>query len=147
MTRVVNTPARDLIIEFEGCRLNKYTDSAGYSTIGIGHKIGDTEDIPDTISQEQCNQLFEGDIANAALLVEQFIRVVLTDNQFGALVSLAFNLGSGPFTHTLGTMLNAGDYVGAAEQFGRWRIAGGIVSDGLVRRRAAEKALFLVQNV
>jgi lysozyme len=43
----------------------------------------------------------------------------------------------------LGQKLNAGDYSGAADEFLRWRLAGGLVSDGLVRRRNAERALFL----
>ncbi|KQD16250.1 lysozyme [Acinetobacter baumannii] len=68
----------------------------------------------------------------------------LTQNQFDALVSLAYNIGSGAFKgSTLLKLLNKGDYKGAADQFLVWNKAGGKVMKGLVRRREAERALFL----
>jgi lysozyme len=72
------------------------------------------------------------------------VHVPLTQNQFDALVSFVFNLGVGNFrTSTLLKKLNAGDNDGAAQEFGRWIHAGGKALPGLVRRREAERALFL----
>jgi lysozyme len=67
----------------------------------------------------------------------------LSDGQFAALASFAFNLGGGNLAKsTLLKKLNAGDYAGAAEEFGRWVKSGGQTLPGLVARRAAETALF-----
>lgn len=142
MTRLVNQAARDLITEFEGVRLVPYQDSVGNWTWGIGHKKGPDEKVPVSITQDQCNDLFEQDLSNASDTCGKYITVALGDNQFGALCSLVYNLGNSPLTHTLGKFLNEGLYASASEQFLRWVYAGYVISDGLVRRRAAEKALF-----
>ncbi len=72
------------------------------------------------------------------------VTVPLNQNQFDALVSLTYNIGSGAFNNsTLLKKLNKGDYQGAADQFLVWNKAGGKVMKGLVRRREAEQALFL----
>ena len=76
--------------------------------------------------------------------VNDAITGVLTQNQFDALVSLTYNIGSGAFKNsTLLKKLNAGDYKGAANQFDVWVNAGGKRLQGLVNRRAKEKELFL----
>jgi lysozyme len=76
--------------------------------------------------------------------VEVAVEVPLTDNQFAALVSFAFNVGLGALkSSTLLARLNARNYSEAAAQLDRWNKASGRVLAGLVRRRAAEKALFL----
>ena len=69
--------------------------------------------------------------------------VPLTQNQFDALVSLTYNIGSGAFNNSTLLKLNKGDYQGAADQFLVWNKADGKVMKGLVRRREAERALFL----
>ncbi len=70
--------------------------------------------------------------------------VPVTQQQFDAMVSLAFNVGAHAFSKsTLVRKLNAGDVRGAADEFLRWNKAGGQVLDGLVRRRRAERDLFL----
>jgi hypothetical protein len=72
------------------------------------------------------------------------VKVPLTQNQFDALVSLVYNIGQTAFSNsTLLKKLNAKDYQGAADQFLRWNKGGGKVMKGLVRRREAERALFL----
>ena len=72
------------------------------------------------------------------------VRVPLTDAQHGALVSLVFNIGSGNFRRsTLLRLLNEGDYEGAADEFPKWRKAGGKVLKGLERRRKAEREMFI----
>ena len=68
----------------------------------------------------------------------------MTQNQFDALVSLVFNIGGANFaSSTLVKKFNAGDIQGAADQFPRWKNASGKEMKGLVRRRAAERELFL----
>ncbi|OJH84352.1 phage lysozyme [Serratia marcescens] len=76
--------------------------------------------------------------------VERLVAVTVTQGQFDALVSFAYNLGLRALENsTLLRRLNAGDRQGAADQFGRRVNAGGVRLDGLVARRAAERALFL----
>ncbi|WP_395225489.1 lysozyme [Salmonella sp. SKLX100676] len=76
--------------------------------------------------------------------VSRLVKVKLTQGQFDALVSFAYNLGARTLSSsTLLRKLNAGDYAGAADEFLRWNKAGGKVLNGLTRRREAERALFL----
>lgn len=137
----------DLIKEHEqgpegGPALEAYPCSAGVWTIGWGHTKGVRFDQHAT--EDQCRQFLLEDTSFAEALVNSGIRVPLTQNQFDALVSLVFNIGSGHFcTSTLRKKLNAGDYAGAAEEFPRWNKSKGVVLNGLVKRRAEERALFL----
>lgn len=140
--RSINTDGLELIKSFEGFRSSAYKDSVGIWTIGYGHTRGVTSASPD-ITPEQAEALLAGDLENAELAVEKMIITTLNDNQYAALVSLVYNVGTAPLTHTLGTLLNSGDYEGAADEFPKWNHAGGVVSNGLVRRRAAERDLFL----
>ncbi|MRU22705.1 lysozyme, partial [Xylella fastidiosa subsp. multiplex] len=74
--------------------------------------------------------------------VRRYVRVPLKQQQFDALVSLSFNIGVGAFHRsTLLRKLNAGDVAGAAEQFHVWKWAGDSIQQGLIIRRAAERAL------
>lgn len=96
-----------------------------------------------TITQQQADDYLRRDVRQFERAVARQVRVPLTQGQFDALVSFAFNLGEGALAQsTLLRLLNAGDYAGAAAQFDRWNKAGGRVLPGLVRRRAAERALF-----
>lgn len=127
---------------FEGLRLKAYDDGTGKLTIGIGHTGPDvTADME--ISLDRADELLDQDIAKAQSLIKQYIKVPLNDNQLTALTSLVFNLGSAPLEGTLGHLLNNGDYANAALQFGRWIHAGQHILTGLVKRRDAEKKLFL----
>ena len=72
------------------------------------------------------------------------IKVKVTQSQFDAMVSLAYNIGAGAFLKsTLLKKVNAGDFAGAGEQFLRWNKAGGKEVLGLTKRREREKQLFL----
>ena len=83
-------------------------------------------------------------VRSAERAVQSAVEVVLTPNQFSACVSLAFNIGNEAFADsTLVRLLNADDYAGAAEQFARWVNPGTNVTAGLLRRRIAERTLFL----
>lgn len=136
-----------LIKEFEGCRLTVYRCSAGVLTIGFGwtHPVDGTPLRPGmTIDQSTAERLLKTGLVSFENDVLKMVRVKLNQNQFDALVSFAYNVGSRALsTSTLLKKLNAGDYTGAADQFLRWNKAGGKVLKGLTRRREAERGLFL----
>lgn len=131
-----------LIKKFEGCRLLAYQDSVGVWTIGYGHTQGISRN--DKISQEQADAFLLHDIELAVKDVNRLVKVTLNSNQFDALVSFTFNLGARNLSSsTLLKKLNAGQTDMAANEFGRWIFAGERISSGLVKRREAEKNLFL----
>lgn len=133
-----------LIREFEGFKPFAYRDSAGLWTIGVGHKLKPGERYPIGITEVQAEALLKQDAATAEGDVNRLVKVVLTQNQFDALVSWTYNLGGGSLEHsTLLRLLNEGDYAGAADQFPLWDHAGSKVSEGLLRRREAERMMFL----
>lgn len=135
----------DLITSFEGCRLTAYQDSVGVWTIGYGHTSGVYQGM--TITEEEAIAFLRQDLKtaeNTENAVNSNVTYGINQNQFDALVSFTFNVGTGNFTSsTLLKKLNAGDVNGAANEFDRWIYAGGQVLEGLVRRRAAEKQMFL----
>lgn len=139
--RAVNAETLARIKQWEGLRLRAYQCDADVWTIGYGHTAGVAPG--DAISEEQAEQLLRADLRTAEAAVARLVRVELTGGQFGALVSLVFNIGPGAFARsTLLRKLNAGDYTGARDQFAVWRISKGRVSDGLVARRQQEVALW-----
>lgn len=133
----------DLLKQLEGCRLAVYKDSAGYPTIGVGHLIKPGEHFT-AITMAQAEDILRADIAPAELAVNGAVKGSLSQNQFDALVCLAFNIGVTAFARsTLVRKLNEGDTSGAAAQFLVWVKAGGRVVQGLVNRRNKERVLFL----
>ena len=144
----INQSALDLIKEFEGLRLAAYRDSAGVWTIGYGTTaaagVGILPGEGMTITAAQAEEYLRRAIDKFAASIRHGITVPLNENQWGALVSLAYNIGPGAFlTSTLLKKLNAGDTAGAADEFLRWNKSKGKVLRGLTRRREAERALFL----
>ena len=135
----------DLIKEFEGCKLEAYPDPATHGepiTIGVGHTGG--VKLGDVITQEQADEYLVSDVSHAANAVNQMVDENMTQGQFDALCSFAFNLGIGNLKNsTLLKKLNSGDIQGAADQFLVWNKAAGKVMAGLTRRREAERTLFL----
>ena len=131
----------NLIKHFEGCRLEAYKCPAGVWTIGYGHTKGVKEG--DAIEQEAAEAFLIEDLESFEQAVTRLVEVPLTQQQFDALVSWTFNLGAGNLAEsTLLRKLNNYQYAEVPEQMMRWVRAGGKVLDGLVRRRAAEAALF-----
>ena len=131
----------NLIKQFEGCSLTAYKCPAGAWTIGYGHTGGVTQG--QKITQAQAEAYLITDLGAYEKYVNQYVKVRINQNQFDALVSFTYNCGPGALkTSTLLRKLNAGDYKGAAAEFPRWNKGGGKVLNGLIRRRAAEKALF-----
>lgn len=131
----------ELIRHFEGCRFDAYLCPAGVWTIGYGH----TADVKegDSIDQEAAEAFLIEDLETFEQAVTRLVEVPLTQQQFDALVSWTFNLGAGNLAEsTLLKKLNNYQYAEVPEQMMRWVRAGGQVLEGLVRRRAAEAALF-----
>ncbi|MBK4770990.1 MAG: lysozyme [Pantoea sp. Morm] len=132
----------NLIKRFEGLRLEAYRDSVGIPTIGYGHTHG--VKMGDVITGAQADAFLREDLQVAELIINTNVKVRLTQGQFDALASFVFNLGSGNFVKsTLLKKLNTGDFSGAAGEFGKWVNAGGKKLPGLVKRRAAEREVFL----
>lgn len=131
----------DLIKSFEGLRLSAYRCPADVWTIGYGTTAGVKPG--QTITKERAEELLREDVKRFEGYVDRLVKVPLTQGMFDALVSFTYNLGPGALEKsTLLDQLNRSDYDGAAEQFGRWVKGGGKTLPGLVRRRAAERALF-----
>lgn len=137
----------NLIKQFEGCYLTAYKCPAGVWTIGYGT----TEPINGKkicagmkITQAQADELLVKNLKVYEDAVNNYTKVKLNQNQYDALVSFTYNCGCGAYkTSTLLIKLNKGDYQGAADQLPLWNKSGGKVLKGLVRRRAAERKLFL----
>jgi lysozyme len=141
---------RNLIMSFESFSPTVYICPAGKPTIGYGHRVLKGEIFNGPITKAQALDLLALDLAVAELDIGGLVKVPLNQFQFDALVCLAFNIGLGNFdSSTLLKKLNAGDYMGAADEFPRWDKAHvkGVLTQvkGLTRRRAAERALFLVK--
>ena len=131
----------DLIKRFEGLRLRAYDDGVGIPTIGYGHTKSVALGM--TITEEQAVQFLREDLHSAERDIDRLVTVHLCQHQFDALGSLVFNIGGTAFRDsTLLRKLNAGDYASAAVQFDRWVHGGGKILPGLVKRRAAERAMF-----
>ena len=150
MSKPICNAAVDLIKQAEGLRLKAYPCPAGVPTIGYGHTGTDVtmNDVrKKTITETEAERLLTGDLEEFSTGVDRLVHVPLSENQFGALVSFAFNLGLGNLgKSTLLKRLNNAEYQEAGEQFLRWdkaRVNGKLIPlGGLTRRRKAEKALF-----
>lgn len=132
---------------FEGLRLQAYRDCAGIWTIGYGH-TGPSLLEGMTITETEAELLLRSDLADAITCVNRSVKAAISQHQFDALVDFCFNAGRGNFTQsTLLRKVNLKDFAGAAAQFCLWVHAGGEVVAGLVRRREAEKKLFLLDSI
>ena len=145
-----------LIKEFEGCKLSAYQCPAGIWTIGYGSTrygdgtpVGKGRTLP---SELAALELLKVTLVQFEKDVNSLVKVPITQNQFDALISFAYNLGSdidkddiaeGLGDSTLLKKLNDRDYFGAAAEFHKWNKAGGKSLAGLTRRRNAEAELFL----
>lgn len=137
--------AMDFIEAWEGCRLQAYKCPAGIWTIGVGHTKDVTEH--DEITYEQARELLRQDVEEVKRGLAPFVNVHVTEGQFVALVSLAFNVGVSYVVHQCPKLMravNAGDdEEEAARQFLDVNKANGKVLPGLTRRRQAEAKLYL----
>lgn len=136
----------DLIKKFEGCKLKAYKCPAGVWTIGYGHTKGVKKG--DTCTNEQAIDFLKEDLRVFECAINDLVKVKLNQNQFDAIVSFVYNVGSSAFQDsTMRKFINAGHFPLAAGQFDRWVYAKGVKLNGLVKRRAAEKELFLTPEL
>jgi lysozyme len=159
----------DLMHRFEGCRSKPYLCPAHIWTIGYGHVLYQDQirlpmvRVPDkdiamirkemplkpednrVWSKEEIEKLFADDVASFERGVLRLVPgVVGKQGAFDALVSISFNFGLGNLQRsTIRMKANRGDWEGAAEAFMAWTKGGGKELPGLVKRRIAEKTLFL----
>src|SRR5690606_8478401 len=137
----------DLIRNFESLRLNAYDDGVGVWTIGYGttkYPGGVRVKKGDVCTLDQAKAYMQHDLKKFEQTVNSTVKVPVNQNQFDALVSLAYNIGPTAFEEsTLVKRLNEKNYKAAAEQCDLWVNARGKRLQGLVNRRAIEKELFL----
>jgi lysozyme len=142
---VINAAGLQLIKEFEGLRLDAYICPAGVWTVGYG-STGEHVYPGQVISEPEAEELLRKDLWRFEDCVSSRVRVGLTDNEYAALVSFAFNCGCGALQEsTLLRRLNAGEPKPRvfSEELPKWVRGGGQVLPGLVRRRQAEVDLAL----
>ena len=144
--KTVSAAGINLICSFEGLKLKAYDDGVGVWTIGFGTTIypnGIKVKKGDTCTEAQAKAYMAHDLKKFELAVNNGVTVPINQNQFDALVSLAYNIGTNALKNsTLVKKLNAKDYKGASAQFVVWNKGGGKVMQGLMNRRAVERKLF-----
>lgn len=145
MGRRINQSGLKLIEEFEGLRLKAYVDSVGVLTIGYGSTRNVKRGM--VITRAEAEERLRDDLSVAEKGVETALTEDVTDNQFAACVSLAFNIGVSAFKKSsIVKFINSGDILLAADRFLLYNKGGGKVIAGLTRRRKAERALFLTDD-
>ena len=148
-----------MIKHHEGVKATAYRCPARLWTVGVGHVIDPNHarvpfadrislELPAgwnrTLSQDEIDDILRKDLARFEAGVKRLCPGELTQGQFDALVSFAFNVGLGSLQKsTLRMKHNRGDFEGAAEEFLKWAKAGGKVLKGLLKRRQDERALYL----
>ena len=140
---IINEAGLALIKHFEGFSQEIYLCAAGKRTIGYGHLLKNGEDFKGGITLNAAENLLLDDLRNAEMAVKRLISEKINDNQFSALMSFTFNLGSAALQRSsLRRKINSGYISEAGDEFLRWIFAGGKKYSGLYRRRYAEKLLF-----
>ena len=129
-----------VVTYYEGKVNRTYVDPVGVLTSCYGH-TGPELKPGQTFTDEQCLVQLEADLTKHAIALD-CVRVPLTDGQKAAFLSFAFNVGTGAFCgSTLVRKANTGDMPGACSELSKWVYAGGKQLPGLVKRRAAERAM------
>lgn len=139
-----NERGRNLIKSFEGLRLEAYRCPAGILTIGYG-STGPHVKTGMVITPGEADRLFDKDLSRFEVGVTAMLCGVPTsEDEFSAMCSLAFNIGLQRFaTSTLLKRHKAGNKIGTANAFLSWVFAGKRKLPGLIRRREAERSLYL----
>lgn len=138
-----NENGKNLIKSFESCRLTAYKDATGTLTIGWGH-TGSIDGIPIydglTISQQKADELFDMDLERFENHVNGYHdKYNFTGNEFSALVSFAYNVGSITQLTAKGTRTKTQ----IANAMLKYVYSKGVKLKGLVNRRTKERNLFL----
>jgi len=136
----------ELIKEYEGLRLKAYLCPANVWTIGYGHTTSAGPPVVQpgmSITSKQAEEILRADLGKYEAGVLKLVKIPLTQGQFDALVSFAFNCGVGALARsTLLKRVNAGRFDAVPAELMKWTKAGGRELAGLVRRRRAEAALW-----
>lgn len=137
----------DLIKKYEGCELKAYLCPAKIPTIGYGNTMyenGTKVKIGDQITQQRAEELLLHIGKYFETEIKKLVKVTLTDNQLGALLSFTYNLGVGNLrVSTLLKKINANPNDPAIkDEFLKWNKAGGKVLAGLTKRRQSESDLY-----
>ena len=143
----LNEAGIDLMHEFEGCKLTAYLCPANIPTIGWGNTFyedGRKIKLGDKITQDRADQLFLSVAEDFAKRVRTLLTKKISENQFSAIVSFAYNVGIANLRKS--TLLkkvnvNPSDAT-IKDEFLKWNKAGGKVLAGLTRRRQAESDLY-----
>lgn len=155
MARNITDEVEAKIVQWEGEVLHAYDDFdpqhrfikpgmtvRGTLTLGVGHTGPDVKPGM-RITVEESRKFLRADIDRFEAAVEKHVKVPLSDNQFGALVSFCMNVGEGNFARsTLLKKLNKGDYEAVPDELMKWVNSKGKRMQGLVNRRAQEGALW-----
>ena len=143
----INKAGKDLIKRFEGCKLKAYKCPAGVFTIGYGstfYEDGTKVEEGDVITQERADELFDVIISDFVRMTDALVKSDVTENNFSALVSFTFNVGTGNLRKsTLLRKVNVDPKDPSIRaEFMKWTRANNVVLRGLVRRREAEAKLY-----
>jgi lysozyme len=146
---VDNSVAISLIKKWEGCKLRSYLDGDGVWTIGYGWaETNGMEPRPKAgmvITKQGAEELLDRYLTILSKDIDKLFTRQPTPNQRGAMMSLAYNIGTNGFAKsTCLRRFNKGDIAGAAEALTWFKMDGGKVVQGLVNRRADEKRVFLL---
>ncbi len=143
-----------LLKTVEGFKLHRYDDSAGYPTIGVGHKITNADENlkkttgrepfqVGTLTEDQVTILLQYDLLDAEHGIASYLTMPLTQHEYDAIISFVFNIGIHAFIGSgVYTLLEVGDFVGAMDHLLKWNHAGGVASEGLTKRRHIERLVF-----
>lgn len=127
----------ELIKRSEGFRAQVYRDTAGFETIGYGHKLLSAEYFPDGITEEAAEALIASDLEGVERAITHLAGETLTQGQWDALADFGFNLGVGSLRMMLGHGIEQ-----VPKQLLRWINIAGKPSNALLERREAELALW-----
>ena len=146
--RHINERGIEIVKSFEGISVKPYLCPANVWTVGYGATVGSDggpiDPDMEAISEDEAEALLIRDLESSEGWVRRLIKTALTENQYSALTSFTFNVGAGALQRsTLRMKLNRGEVQNAADEFPKWKFANKRILAGLVRRRAAERALFL----
>ena len=144
----VNEAGLDIIKSFEGWSASVYRCPAGRYTVGWGstwdHKGNPITAKQHDITEDYGTTLLKRELRHVESAIRKLIKADLNENMFSAIASWTYNVGTGAMQRsTLRMKLNRGLHEEAADEFPKWRRAGGKILKGLVRRRIAERELFL----
>ncbi|MBP8005284.1 MAG: lysozyme [Acinetobacter sp.] len=145
--RDISEKGYEIIREFEGFRSTAYRDTGGVWTIGFGtirYPNGVKVKQGDTCTRGQAELWLKNDCLWVDACLDKYVKVKVSQNQFDALASFVYNIGETQFIKsTMLSLINQNNLTAAANQYDRWIFDNGKRIQGLVNRRAKEKALFL----